>query len=66
MALNLGVTGFVQNKSDGSVSMEIEGEPEAVSQMIDWCNKGPVLARVSDVEITKENARNFVSFDIRK
>jgi acylphosphatase len=65
-ALNLGVRGFVQNESDGTVSVEVEGEPNAVEQMVSWCKKGPGLARVKAIEVTELPARNFVSFDIKK
>lgn len=65
-ALNLGVCGFVQNEADGTVSVEVEGEPNAVEQMVSWCKKGPGLARVKAVEVTELPARNFVSFDIKK
>jgi acylphosphatase len=65
-ALNLGVCGFVQNEADGTVSVEVEGEPNAVEQMVSWCKKGPGLARVKAIEVTELPARNFVSFDIKK
>ena len=65
-ALDLGVRGFVQNDSDGTVSVEVEGEPNAVEQMVSWCKKGPGLARVKAIEVTELPARNFVSFDIKK
>jgi acylphosphatase len=65
-ALNLGVRGFVQNESEGTVSVEVEGEPNAVEQMVSWCKKGPGLARVKAIEVTELPARNFVSFDIKK
>jgi acylphosphatase len=65
-ALNLGVRGFVQNESEGTVSVEVEGEPNAVEQMVSWCKKGPGLARVKAIEVTELPVRNFVSFDIKK
>ena len=65
-ALNLGVRGFVQNESDGTVSVEVEGESNAVEQMVSWCKKGAGLARVKAIEVTELPARNFVSFDIKK
>ncbi|PCJ65244.1 MAG: acylphosphatase [Bacteroidetes bacterium] len=66
IAMNLGIRGFVRNESDGSVIMEIEGDNNAVDDMVKWCKKGSALARVSSVEVSKEASRNFVSFDIKK
>ena len=65
-ALNLGVRGFVKNESDGTVSVEVEGESNAVEQMVSWCKKGPELARIKAIEVTELPARNFVSFTIKK
>ena len=65
-ALDLGVRGFVQNDSDGTVSVEVEGEPNAVEQMVSWCKKGPGLARVKAIEVTDLPGRNFICFDIKK
>lgn len=65
-AMNLGVNGYVKNESDGTVTVEVEGEDEAVSEMINWCKKGPALARVQHVHIETQAAQNFVSFDIRE
>ncbi len=65
-AMNLGVTGFVKNESDGSVVFEIEGPNEAVTNMVNWCKRAPGLARVSSVVVEETARRNFVSFDIKK
>lgn len=65
-AMNIGVNGFVKNESDGTVSVEIEGEDNAVAEMVSWCKKGPGMARVQAVEVTELPARNFVSFEIKK
>ena len=62
----LGVRGFVKNENDGSVLLEVEGDDAAVNKMVSWCKHGPALARVNDLEIKQEAARNFVSFDIKK
>ena len=65
-AQNLGVVGYVKNQQDGTVLLEVEGDDDAVGQMVKWCKQGPALARVKDVEVKQELAKNFVSFDIKK
>ena len=65
-AMNLGINGFVKNEPDGSVYLEVEGEDKAIEKMVNWCRKGPGLARVADVAIEQDAQRNFVSFDIKK
>ena len=64
-ALARGVTGWVRNCSAGSVEAVFEGSPEAVSQMISWCRKGPPRARVDDVEVIAEPVQNEVGFLVR-
>lgn len=49
-ATRLGLTGWVRNRDDGSVEAVAEGEPAALEDFIRWCHRGPVAARVSEVE----------------
>jgi acylphosphatase len=61
-----GVTGWVRNRSDGSVELILEGLKEAVQQVIDWSYVGPPAARVDNVEIFWEPATGeFSSFEAR-
>jgi len=47
----LGLSGWVRNRSDGSVEALIVGEEQAVGRMIDACRRGPALARVDDIDV---------------
>ena len=49
-AVRLGITGWVQNRAEGSVEAVIAGDEAAVSAMLDWCHAGPPQARVEKVE----------------
>ena len=46
----LGLTGWVRNNPDGSVSAVLQGEREAVKDMIKECWAGPGAAVVKDVQ----------------
>lgn len=48
------LSGWVQNRIDGSVEAVVEGEKAAVQAFIAWCHQGPPGAQVSDVEVTLE------------
>lgn len=48
-AQRLGVSGWIRNRSDGSVEAEIEGEPAAVDAMLSWLDEGPPGADVSSM-----------------
>jgi acylphosphatase len=50
-ARRLGVVGWVRNRPDGSVELEVEGEPERVARLLAWCEAGPPDARVEHVAI---------------
>lgn len=64
-AHELGISGFVKNRSDGSVYLEAEGESEILDQFIDWLNKGPAWAMVENIDIQIIPNSNFTSFVIR-
>jgi acylphosphatase len=49
-AAEAGVTGWIRNRSDGTVEAFVQGSPVAVEAFAAWCRRGPPLARVTDVE----------------
>jgi len=51
-ARNLGLVGWVRNRTDGSVEAVFQGAPEAVRRMIAACHDGPPAANVSAVTHT--------------
>ena len=51
-ARRLGLSGWVRNQPDGSVTAMFAGQGAAVTAMLALCHQGPPLARVDDVEIT--------------
>lgn len=66
-ALELGLAGFVQNKPDGSVYLEAEGDPEALKALEAWAHQGPDRARVEKVEVEeKEKLEGFERFEQRR
>jgi acylphosphatase len=62
LAWSFSLTGFVCNELDGSVLVEVEGEPTALAPFIDWCRKGPPGAKVSEAleeELPVQGDRSF-------
>ncbi|HJN05894.1 MAG TPA: acylphosphatase [Bacteroidales bacterium] len=64
-AIELGISGYVQNKPDGSVYIEAEGDETDLMTFIDWCNIGPQWARVTKVETQIVPAINYIDFQIK-
>ncbi|WP_314103614.1 acylphosphatase [uncultured Frigoribacterium sp.] len=62
----LGVDGFVRNRSDGTVEVEVEGEPEAVGQLLAWLEDGPTGADVSRVEVHELAPTGEGGFETRR
>ena len=48
---NLGLVGQVRNEPDGTVLIEVEGDPIAVEQFLLQVQQGPALARVTTCEV---------------
>lgn len=65
-AKKLGLCGFVQNLSDGRVEAVLEGEKEKIEKLIEWVRKGPLFAKVVDVEIKWEKYQEeYKDFEIK-
>lgn len=50
-ATGLGIVGTVSNLSDGRVEIYAAGEASVMTRFIEWCHKGPIAARVDNVEL---------------
>jgi acylphosphatase len=64
-ARSLGVGGWVRNAADGSVEAAFEGEDERVESMVSWCSRGPLGARVEEVDVTWAEPLGDDGFTIR-
>ncbi len=65
-AEQLGLNGWVRNTEDGQVEAVFEGEPDAVRQMVEWCESGPSSADVEDVSVENETPSSDPSgFEVR-
>lgn len=56
-ASRIGVRGWVRNTRDGQVEIVAEGTEKQVGELIEWCHRGPALARVSAVEWSEVSDR---------
>ena len=64
-AIKIGVTGWVQNLSDGRVEAVVEGDDEQVDEMLEYLHRGPSGASVDNVEcIDEEYVGEFSDFGI--
>ncbi len=59
------ISGFVENKPNGTVYIEAEGEDIDVETFIDWCNFGPQWAKVSRIEKQQVPPINYSGFKIK-
>lgn len=62
----VGVDGWVRNVVDGGVEAVFEGSAAAVECVVQWCARGPTVARVDRVEVQwEEPTRCERGFTIR-
>ena len=64
-AVELGLSGWVRNRRDGSVEAVLQGTPEAVEAVLDACRAGPPASRVTRVDIIGEGVGAFDGFEVR-
>jgi acylphosphatase len=60
------LTGFVKNQFDGSVLIHAEGQEENIHRFIEWCNTGPRLSEVSEVDAEEQEIRGYQTFEIKR
>lgn len=64
-AQELGLTGFVKNEADGSVSIVAEGPEKKLNELLGWAKKGSQLAKVEKINLKQDRATGeFKNFKI--
>ena len=62
----LKIKGYAQNKPDGTVLIEAQGEEEALDDFLEWCGQGPELARVDKIEeVISNESKDYFDFLIK-
>ena len=65
-AINLKITGWVKNQSDGTVTMEVQGTPQQLDALVGRLKQGNGYSKVTQVEIEDlEVERGENKFGIR-
>jgi len=66
MAQQRGVNGWVANRADGSVEAVFEGDPDAVTRLVDFCREGPRGAQVESVDVSVEEPEGLSDFAVSR
>ncbi|SCW46067.1 acylphosphatase [Sphingobium faniae] len=64
-ARQLGITGWVRNRMDGTVEAIVEGSLEAVDRMLQLAHDGPPAAKVDQIAAQERKADGFSNFEKR-
>jgi acylphosphatase len=59
-----GVAGSVRNTTDGTVEAVFEGPPDAVEELVAFCEQGPRGAAVERIEIYEESPEGVLGFNV--
>ncbi len=60
----LQLTGWVENKADGSVETMFCGREENIDKMISWLHQGSPHSHVTKVVVTEEDDQHLTDFSI--
>jgi acylphosphatase len=60
-----GVSGWVTNSPDGAVEAVFEGKPDAVDELVRFCQSGPRGADVDRVDVQDEELAGLEGFQVR-
>ncbi|WP_443937589.1 acylphosphatase [Pedobacter sp. MW01-1-1] len=66
IANQMSVHGIIKNEADGSVYVEAEGDEVFLEEFVNWCHEGPDRSRVSGVEVSEGELKNYRNFEILK
>ena len=62
----LNVTGWCENKQDGTVECVAQGEEDALHTLVKWCRKGPLFAKVKELIVEwRKQGDPHQSFEIK-
>ena len=64
IANEVGVTGWVRNRRDGTVEAEVEGTPDQVDEMLAWMAEGPPGAGVESAHVADAVPRGGRGFEV--
>lgn len=64
-AAELGVTGWVRNRRDGTVEAMVQGGEHAVQRMLEWARQGPEMAQITDMEV-EQGSGSYTGFERRE
>jgi acylphosphatase len=62
-AQNLAITGWVRNRSDGTVEAAVQGAPADVDAIVRWARRGPERAQVEQIEIEPHEG-SYTGFEV--
>ena len=60
-----GVSGWVRNNPDGTVSAVFEGEPDMVEAMVWFVRDGPGSSDIGRVDVDEEEPEGLSAFEVR-
>jgi acylphosphatase len=64
-AQEMELVGFVRNRPNGSVYVEVQGSADAIERFILWCHQGPSWARVDNVQVQAIPIGEYEGFMIK-
>jgi len=64
VAEQLNITGWIRNTKEGDVEAVVTGNEDQVKEFIEWCKKGPAIAKVDKMIVTEKPSEHFFGFTI--
>ena len=64
-AIELGLTGYARNLSNGAVEVVAEGEYSKLNELINFIKSNPGHSKVEDIKINYKESESFSGFEIK-
>jgi acylphosphatase len=59
-----GISGWVRNRTDGSVEAVFSGTDQKLREMLEACHRGPRVAAVRSVSMTEHPETDWTEFEV--
>ncbi len=64
-AQELGLNGYIRNRRNGQVQIDVEGPETTLEKFVKWCWKGSDMSFVKNVQVQESEMQGYNGFSVK-